>query len=124
MSDNTEEEIVAYKPIFKVDRVYAQGSTEVSSYEIALRIGSWTETTTVPKRHWLNNDDDFDKLRKDIQDAKARLLSKYQIFAEEFPEVESYGQNNVEAKLRAELQLPKLEEVKPVHKVSGELVTE
>ena len=100
------------KAVFKVDRVYYNGQEDVSYYVVALRIGSWTETINVPRpRGWFGlQKSNLSQLQSDIQNAKGKLLAKHQIFAEEFPEVEAYGQSRIEAEIRTNLDMPKLQE--------------
>ncbi len=112
------------QPIFKVDRVYSHGQEDISYYVVALRIGSWTETINVPKpRGWFGfQKASLNQLQTDIQKAKKRLIAKHAIFAEEFPEVEDYGVNHIEAEIRTKLDMPKLKESRTSSSVYGTVV--
>lgn len=118
MSKTNEE---SFKPVFKVDRVYAKDQKSVTSYVIALRVGGWTEEAYVSVTETLfSSDTDLKKLRAEMQDAKRKLLAKYHLFADEFPEVEAFGKAHIEAAIRRDLELPALPE--PTGPLVGEVV--
>lgn len=112
------------KPVFKVDRVYNKGQTNVSAYVIALRVGGWTEEEHITVGGGMfSTNIDLKKLRGEIQAAKRRLLEKYQLFADEFPEVEEFGKAHIEASIRRSLDMPALPDGGHSGALEGEVVS-
>lgn len=96
------------EPIFNVERVFNQGQTEVSMYEITLRVGKWTESIKVKAASGWRGDE-MQTLKDNMADAKKTLMAKHELFAELFPEVNDYGETKIGREIRDKLNLPALE---------------